>query len=233
MAAVYEFDFEIKRSQRRKTLCLQIRDGQVKVMVPVRTPERQITALLNKHTPWIRRKLQEHAARPAAMPKSYVNDEIYTHLGEVYRLKIVAGPHWPAERVGSDLVVTLPARMADGAREARIKDRLYEWYRQSALEEFQARTECYGQRLGVAPTTVKVKSYKRRWGSCSAGGEITYNWRLVIAPSSVLDYVAAHEVAHLIQHNHSPDFWRLVEELMPDYRSPQAWLKKNGDTLAI
>jgi hypothetical protein len=148
-------------------------------------------------------------------------------------LKIIDGPPWPAERVARDLVVTVPAKLAREARQAKIKERLYEWYRQSALEEFQARTEHYSQRLGVAPTSVKVKSYRRRWGSCGARGDISYNWRLIIAPVPVVDYVAAHEVAHLVQHNHSPEFWRLVEGLMPDYRSQQAWLNKNGGTLAI
>ncbi|MDP7547577.1 MAG: SprT family zinc-dependent metalloprotease [Alphaproteobacteria bacterium] len=233
MAADYAFEFEIKRSRRRKTLCLQIREGQVQVMVPARTPERQIKALLDKHTPWVHRKLREQAARPAATPKAYVQGEIYTYLGLGYRLKIVQGPPWPAERVGGDLVVTLPARLADGARQAKVKERLCEWYRQAALEEFQARTQCYSRRLGVAPSTVKVKSYKRRWGSCSARGEISYNWRLIIAPGPVVDYVAAHEVAHLIQHNHSPDFWRLVAGLMPDFRRQQAWLNEFGGTLAI
>ncbi len=233
MAADYAFDFEIKRSQRRKTLCLQIRDGHVQVMVPTRTSARQIRALLHKHTPWIHRKLREQAARPAATPKAYVQGEIYSYLGEDYRLKIIEGPPWPAERVDGDLVVTVPASLADGARQDKVKDRLYQWYRQAALEEFQARTECYGRRLGVAPGAVKVKSYKRRWGSCSAKGEICYNWRLIIAPGPVVDYVAAHEVAHLVQHNHSPDFWRLVEGLMPDFRRRQAWLNMNGATLSI
>ena len=118
MAADYAFDFEIKRSQRRKTLCLQIRDGHVQVMVPTRTSARQIRALLHKHTPWIHRKLREQAARPAATPKAYVQGEIYSYLGEDYRLKIIEGPPWPAERVEGDLVVTVPVNLARGARQA-------------------------------------------------------------------------------------------------------------------
>jgi hypothetical protein len=85
----------------------------------------------------------------------------------------------------------------------------------------------------VAASAVKVKAYKRRWGSCSSSGELSYNWRLVIAPAAVVDYVVAHEVAHLLEHNHSPDFWRIVKGLMPNYRVQQAWLNKNGGTLAI
>jgi predicted metal-dependent hydrolase len=78
-----------------------------------------------------------------------------------------------------------------------------------------------------------VKSYKRRWGSCSTSGEISYNWRLVIGPAEVMDYVVVHEVSHMLEHNHSPAFWRIVKDLMPNYREQQAWLNKFGGTLAI
>ena len=228
-----DFNFEIKRSDRRKTMSLQIRDGRVQVMVPTRTPERRIQALLDQHTPWIHKKLEEQAARPTSRPKAYVAGEVYCFLGEDYQLKIVEGAPWPTERSGENLIVTLPARFADGGREAKVKDRLYQWYRQSALEEFRVRTESCARRLAVSPKLVKVKAYKRRWGSCSVSGEITYNWRLIMAPAMVVDYVVAHVVAHLIQHYHSPAFWRIVEGLMPYYRRQQAWLNKNGGTLAL
>lgn len=233
MAVDHDFEFEVRRSHRRKTLCLQIQDGQVKVMVPARTAERQIQALLDKHTPWIRKKLSEQAARPAAAPKTYLDGETYQYLGQELLLKVVEGPPWPAERTGRDLIVTVPARIVEAARQAKVRDRLYEWYRQAALEEFRDRTASCARRLGVSPKTVGVKTYRRRWGSCSSRGEITYNWRLIIAPEPIVDYVVAHEVAHLAQHNHSAAFWRIVEGLMPDYRAHQAWLNRNGGILAI
>lgn len=237
MAADYandhDFDFEIKRSHRRKTLCLQIRDGHVRVMVPARAGERQIQALLHKHSQWIHKKLEEQAARPTAAPKAYVDGEIYGYLGTDYQLKVIEGAPWPAEQAGRDLIVTVPARLAPGARQAKIKARIQEWYRQAAQAEFSARTESRCLDLGVSAKEVKVKAYRRRWGSCSVRGEISYNWRLIIAPEPVVDYVVAHEVAHLVQHNHSAEFWRIVENLLPDYRDRQAWLNKYGGTLAI
>ncbi len=233
MNFVRNFHFEVKRSTRRKTLCLQVRDGQVQVMVPDRTPEGQITALVHKHSDWIEKKLAEQAARPKAPPRSYITGEIYQFLGRGHELKIIDGAPWPAEIVGRKLVITIPKRSQDADRQAKIKQRLQEFYRQAALEEFQARTEhCCGH-LGVRASAVKVKTYKRRWGSCSSSGELSYNWRLVMAPAAVVDYVVAHEVSHLLEHNHSPDFWRIVEGLMPNYREQQAWLNKNGGTLAI
>jgi predicted metal-dependent hydrolase len=228
-----DFDFEVKRSARRKTLCLQIRDGHVQVVVPTRTPERQINALVNKHKDWVRKKLGEQLARPKAPPKAYVDGEIYGYLGQDYRLKIVDGAPWPLERVDQELVATLPARLVGEARTTKVKARLHEWYLQAALEQFQERTEVFSRRLDVTPTSVKVKSYKRRWGSCSTSGEISYNWRLVIGPAEVMDYVVVHEVSHMLEHNHSPAFWRIVKDLMPNYREQQAWLNKFGGTLAI
>jgi hypothetical protein len=233
MTIAGKFDFEVKRSTRRKTLCLQIRDGQVQVMVPARTPQRQIADLVDKHGPWIEKKLREQAARPKAPPRSYEDGEVYCYLGQEHLLKIVEGPPWPAEFAGNELVVTIPKRYQGADRQAKIKQRLHELYHQTALEEFQARTTAYAQRLGVSPSGVRVKAYKRRWGSCSSRGELSYNWRLVMAPGAVLDYVVAHEVAHLVEHNHSPAFWRIVEGLMPNYREQQAWLKLNGGTLSI
>jgi len=228
-----DFDFEVKRSARRKTLCLQIRDGHVQVVVPTRTPDRQINALVKKHKDWVNKKLGEQLARPNAAPKAYVAGERFGYLGAEHRLKIVEGAHWPLERVGQELVVTLPARLQGAARCSKVKERLHEWYLLAALEQFQERTDIYSRRLGVTPTLVQVKSYKRRWGSCSTGGEISYNWRLVIGPAEVMDYVVAHEVSHMLEHNHSPAFWRIVEDLMPNYREQQAWLNKFGGMLAI
>lgn len=229
----FDFDFEVKRSTRRKTLCLQIRDGHVQVMVPARTPQRQITDLVDKHSPWIRKKLKEQAARPKADERFYVDGEIYRYLGEEYQLKIIDGAPWPAEIVGRQLIVTVPARLHGEARRSKVRERLHELYRQAALEEFQIRSERFGRRIDVNAGAVKVKTYKRRWGSCSSRGELSFNWRLIIAPAGVVDYVAAHEVAHLVEHNHSKNFWRIVEDLMPNYRDQQAWLKLNGGTLTI
>ncbi|MBT6428108.1 MAG: M48 family metallopeptidase [Rhodospirillaceae bacterium] len=228
-----DFEFEVKRSARRRTLCLQIRDGQVQVMVPTRTPDRQIQSLVNKNSDWIKRKLREQAARPKAVPKKFVDGESYTYLGQEHVLRVVEGAPWPAELVAGEIIVTRPARLDEEARRAAVERRLHEWYRLMALEAFEASVEHYTEKLDVMVKAIKVKAYKRRWGSCSARGELSFNWRLIMAPAGVVDYVAAHEVAHLVHHNHSADFWAVVSDLMPDYRDQQVWLHKFGGLLDI
>ena len=233
MTPQQDFEFEVKRSRRRRTLCLQIRDGRVRVMVPARTPERQIQELVNKHGDWVRRKLREQAARPKAAAKAFVAGERFSYLGRDYPLRIVDGAPWPAELRAGQIVVTVPERTPAAARAGLVAGRLQEWYTLNALEVFQDRASHFGEILGLSAKSVRVKSYKRRWGGCSARGDLSFNWRLILAPERVVDYVAAHEVSHLRHHNHSAEFWAVVAALLPDYRAQQTWLNRNGGTLDI
>ena len=227
------FDFQVKRSARRRTLCLQIRDGQVQVMVPTRTKDRQIQDLVDKHSRWIKGKLREQAARPKAAPKRFVDGEIFSYLGGEYPLQVVDGAPWPAELADGHIIIPVPARWDPERRRGAVEKRLHEWYRLMALETFQDRVEFFTRQLDVTATAIRVKAYKRRWGSCSARGELSFNWRLIMAPEAVVDYVAAHEVSHLVHHNHSADFWSVVEGLQPDYRAQQVWLNKFGGLLSL
>lgn len=109
--------------------------------------------------------------------------------------------------------------------------RLYDWLKAEALADLQARSAVHAHRLGVVVKQVRLRSQSSRWGSCSSTGNINYNWRLVLAPPFVLDYVAAHEVAHLVEMNHSPAFWATVARTLPDMERGRAWLKTHGRTL--
>lgn len=107
----------------------------------------------------------------------------------------------------------------------------YEKYRKLATRVLQQRTDYYAQRMGVVYGRITIRDQKTRWGSCSAKGNLNYNWRLILAPEEVLDYVVVHELAHRREMNHSERFWRLVEEVLPDYQRRRSWLKRNGDLL--
>ena len=109
--------------------------------------------------------------------------------------------------------------------------RLYDWLRAEALADLGRQSAWHAARLGVAPTRIQLRSQSSRWGSCSSTGTINYNWRLILAPPHVLDYVAAHEVAHLLEMNHSPAFWATVARTLPDMARGRAWLKAHGREL--
>ena len=106
-------------------------------------------------------------------------------------------------------------------------------YRQAAKEYFPKRADFYGQILGVRYNKIRIAEQKTRWGSCSQSGTLSFNWKLMLAPPKVLDYVVVHELCHLKEMNHSPRFWKLVEEIIPDYKEYRKWLKENGNTLQL
>ncbi len=107
----------------------------------------------------------------------------------------------------------------------------YERHQRLAVQVLGQRTAYYAQKMGIIYGKITIRDQKTRWGSCSAKGNLNYNWRLILAPEEVLDYVVVHELAHRREMNHSDRFWSLVEEVLPDYKRRRSWLKKNGDML--
>lgn len=106
-------------------------------------------------------------------------------------------------------------------------------YRETAKEYFPKRAAYYAAFLGVSYDRIRIAGQKTRWGSCSSNKTLSFNWKLMLAPPKVLDYVVVHEICHLREMNHSPRFWALVESLMPDYKQQRKWLKENGHTLEL
>ena len=124
-----------------------------------------------------------------------------------------------------EMVLLVPGEPAHQAR------RLTDWLKDEAHADLSARSAVHAARLGVTVKSIKMRSQASRWGSCSSSGNINYNWRLVLAPPFVLDYVAAHEVAHLVEMNHSAAFWATVKRTLPDMEKGRAWLKAHGRQL--
>lgn len=123
-----------------------------------------------------------------------------------------------------------PALSVPGSAEHQPR-RLYDWLKAQALADLNQRSAFHAARLGVTVRQVRLRSQSSRWGSCSSTGNINYNWRLILAPPFVLDYVAAHEVAHLVEMNHSDAFWATVKRTLPDMERGRAWLKAHGREL--
>jgi len=114
-----------------------------------------------------------------------------------------------------------------------IRNALIRWYKHHAALKLQEKVERYAEIIGVEPAGVGVKSFKSRWGSCSAKGKINFNWKIILAPNRIVDYVVVHELCHLKCHDHSPKFWKEVERGLPDYIACKEWLKSNVSMLSI
>ncbi|MFP3921597.1 MAG: M48 family metallopeptidase [Dichotomicrobium sp.] len=126
--------------------------------------------------------------------------------------------------------VPLPRLRVSGAPEHAPR-RLADWLKGQARADLSSRVEHHAEALGVAPKRIGVRDQATRWGSCSCSGSLSFSWRLIFAPGFVLDYVAAHEVAHLREMNHGPRFWRLVKDTMPEMNAARRWLREYGAEL--
>lgn len=129
--------------------------------------------------------------------------------------------------------VTVDLNQNEAGRQEKVKNVLGEWYRQRAVEKLAERIERYTKLLGKRPNEMRIRAQQKRWGSCSAKGNISLNWKLVMAPISILDYVIVHELCHLVEPNHSKEFWRLVESMISDYKRHRAGLKQNAFLMQI
>ena len=183
--------------------------------------------MISKKTAWIRTKLKEQSERPCVQPKQYVSGETFAYLGKHYRLKVVSGKNSSVKLKKGYLVVTAPN---EENRHDTIRSLLENWYQAHAEVRLKDKSERLAKVVGVSPSSVAVKTYKSRWGSCSIKGDLTYNWKIILMPHRIIDYVVIHELCHLLEHNHSPQYWKHVERHIPDWKDCRRWLKSNPVT---
>jgi predicted metal-dependent hydrolase len=220
---------EVVRTKRRKTASIKVIDGSVQVIVPEQLSNGRIEELVRKRTPWIRRKLREQSQAVIPRPKEYVSGENFTYLGRNYRLKLIS----EGQREVKLIRGYLELGVSKGTKEKDIRTALVDWYEKHALGRLTEKTNRYAGIIGVSPNSVSVRDYKSRWGSCSSKGDISFNWRIIIAPHHIVDYVAVHELCHLKHANHSPAYWKSVKREIPDYETCRQWLKAHASELVV
>jgi predicted metal-dependent hydrolase len=194
-------------------------DATVEVVLPQRAREREADEAVVQFSAWISRRLQDVTALRArtATPAGTV-----PYLGELLTLRPEAG-RTRVHRRGDVLLV--PDTETDEALER--------WYRRQAKAEIAPRLDAAATAVGRSYTTLSIRNQRTRWGSCSSSGAMSFNWRLLLAPPDVLDYVVVHEACHLVHLDHSSRFWALVARQRPQYRVQQRWLAANGAGLHL
>lgn len=233
----------LRRSSRARRFSLQvseIRRGAMLTM-PAYSSVAEAESFLARHLDWLKERLQN---LPEPVP--FADGAIIPLRGLAHRLHFAGparrrgvvwiedpddariAPVWPQGLVGD--TTNLP-RLHVAGEAHHAPRRLLDWLKRQAQDDLKIRVDLHAKRLGVTPKRITVRDQSTRWGSCSSTGALSFSWRLILAPPFVLDYLAAHEAAHLEEMNHGRNFWALVEKTMPRYGEARDWLHQHGSKL--
>lgn len=212
---------------RRKSLALEIAaDASLIVRAPLKASLEYIEKIVQKKQRWIERKQKIAFDRHSKfIPKRFVDGEGFLYLGDTYRLSIEDTSQPP---LVFDNGFRLSRQYLSEARKVFI-----EWYKREAYKKITERLGWYSYLSGLKYNKFKITNARKRWGSCTAIGNLCFSWRLIMAPLQVIDYVVIHELAHLQQRNHSLRFWNKVKDLMPDHKKYKYWLRDNEHVMII
>jgi predicted metal-dependent hydrolase len=212
-------EMTLNRSGRARRLSLRVSrlDGRVTLTLPKGASRRHALAFAEEKAAWIRRQLAQRPVDARPMPGATlmfrgVVTPIVTHEARVVR--------------HTEAAIAVPARDPE-----RTPARLAAFLKHQARDALAEASSRHAAALGRSHGRITLRDTRSRWGSCSSNGDLMYSWRLIMAPPQVLDYVAAHEVAHLAEMNHSPAFWSIVDRLSPGYAAPRRWLHENAPDL--
>jgi len=226
------FTYTLKLCKRRKTIQLKLTAyDKIEISVPAGARNFDINNLLTEKAQWIISK----STRLKSISEMSINSSIIDgcellFLGRPYKLKVISQEIASAyiELKEDNISVNMPTAMDNGKL---LNSFLINWYKTNSFQILENRTRYWAKHLAVSPLKLNLKDQKTRWGSCSSLGTINYNWRIVMAPPDVIDYLVIHELCHLVFPNHSQNFWQLVAKNCPHFQEHRTWLKNNGPLL--
>ena len=226
-------EYTVIRKPNRKTASVQVSpDNQVSIIVPLDLPEERIAAIIKRKTRWIMNKIAiNNQVKYPVRPKEFVSGEAFAYLGRNYRLKVADGLS-RVELKNGYFMVTIPNKGKAG--DARlIRTLLTEWYMHHARQKLAERVKRYAGIMDIKSYGLTVKSQSSLWGSCTKDGTLSFNWRIVMAPLRLVDYVVCHELCHLTYHDHAKEFWQLLERYLPEWKELKEELRQTGALLVI
>ena len=208
---------------------IQVKDGLVEVRAPFKIEQKEIDSFVLQKMGWIKKKLSLQKSIKKLIRKKFKNEENFQFLGKDLKLKITISEN-KKSYIDDKFIYLVLNNNKENFKE-KIKEKLEILFREKAKDVFKNKTLNEAKKIKVTPKKIIVRSYKRRWGSCSHKKDISYNWKLIMAPEKIIRYVVIHELCHLVHFNHSRDFWKSVEKIIPDYKSSKEWLKLNQHLL--
>lgn len=216
--------------QKRKSMSINIsEDLEVIIKVPYYATDKEIIEVTNRYSEWIDKAKKEKTRRMSY--KDWIGKGELTYLGENKKIRLIESRNDKSciKCIEGSFIIETP----EVNNEQVIKSLMEAYWRKEAKKLFTELTELYCKKLDCQYEKITIRKQKTRWGSCSNKGNISYNIKLMGAPPQVIEYIVLHEVTHLLHFNHSNSFWRTIEEVMPEYKKHQEYLKTKGMYLGI
>ena len=221
-----ELDIRIIRSHR-KSISLHIKPEGIILRAPIYSPNVALKAFALSKIDWLRKHHQRIQSKTQHINREYTDGEVWLLFGQNITLRIGSGntsnTEYSPEK--KELLITVGSRVRN--TQSFIKKNLEDWYKEVAAEYLTAAVPALAGLMNVKHQDINVRDYKARWGSCSASANLSFNWRIFMAPTPVINSVIVHELAHIKHFNHSKKFWNLVYLHCPDYKKQHVWLKEN------
>lgn len=225
-----DIDFALKRSSRRRTLALQVGPKGVVVHAPLYVPESVIQAFVERKADWVQRQLSELQGRQQQQLR-LVDGASLPLLDERITLRVVRDKLSAITLEGDCLWVQLSGRVKAENQAKAVRELVTGWYINEAQRLLHGRLELFATLMRLQFNTLQIKNWQTKWGTCDSLGHICLNWRLLLAPEWVADYVVIHELAHRVRMDHSADFWQLVAQYCPNWQQARLYLKQHQQSL--
>lgn len=227
--------YEIQVSTKAKRVSIRICEGKVKVSVPKGISVKQVKTFVEAKKEWILKHWLAHKNIERNTQRSITDGSVLSYLGKdlVLHVHSYEGKRVKISCPGNALTIFLPDELPEKSQSVWVQKAVEAWYKEQARKILWDKLDYFANIMGVEYKQFRLKEQKTLWGSCSAQGNINLNWRVILAPEPIIDYLVIHELAHLRYLNHSKDFWHLVESYMPEYRNRRKWLKEHGRELYI
>lgn len=220
---VNDLRFEVRRSAQRRVLEITVgRGGELIMSAPPEVPDAKLREFAQRKRMWVYKQLaKKEEFHHEVRLKQFTEGEGFAYLGRSYRLRLVPESDAAVKLVGGRFV--MPKQLAINGRQHLIR-----WYCEHAKPWLAGKVEEYAGRMQVSPAGLRVQDLGYRWGSCGKGELLYFHWKTILLPARIAEYVVVHELAHLHESHHTPEFWRRVERAMPDFERRKVWLAEYG-----
>ena len=228
--AEYRIAYTVRRSDRARNARIVVDAEGVEVVIPKRMALRHVEPFVQEKRAWIERTLRRIRVAEESAGIRLEDGGTVPYMGRQLVLRVVVEPGRVRPHVALGPGGVLRVKLGEDGRQP-LRDALEAWYRRRAKAELAPRLDAACARAGTSYARLSIRGQRTRWASCSSNGAMSFNWRLLLAPEEVVDYVVEHEVAHLEVLDHSQRFWRLVAGRCPRYREHERWLRRHGPAL--